>query len=70
MSAPIRQDDFVQSIADALAGVRDGAGLPQLVEAELRALIAGVVHRRPQIHGIGAVSDGCSDGIEGAGRGQ
>ena len=45
----------------------DRTGLLQLIERELRALVAGVVHGRAEIDGIGAIGDGCAHRVERAG---
>ena len=50
--------------------VRDAARLLELVERELRALVARVELLDAQVHGVGAVGDGGADGVEGAGGAQ
>ena len=42
----------------------------QLIQGELRALVARVEARGAQVHGVGAVGEGGADGVEGAGGGE
>ena len=63
-----RLDENVEREVDAAAAlVRDAARLAELVEGELRALVARVEARRAQVDRVGAVRDGGADGVERAG---
>ena len=55
--------------ADA-ARRRERARLLQLVEGELRAVVARVEALGAEVHGVGAVGDGGPDGVERAGGGE
>ena len=67
----MRLDEHVEGEVDPHAArMGDGTGLRQLVERELRAFVAGVVHRRAEVDGVGAVGDGGAHGVEGAGGGE
>ena len=55
--------------ADAV-GVRDLAGPPDVVEGELRAVVARVEALGPEVDGIRAVGDGRAHGLEAAGGGE
>ena len=48
----------------------DGARLGELIQGELGALVAGVVHRRAEGDRVGAIGDGGTDRVECAGRGE
>jgi hypothetical protein len=66
-----RLEEDVEREVDACAvSVGDEAGLFELVERELRALIAGVELLDTEVNGVGSVRDGGADGVEGAGWGE
>src|SRR5690606_15434073 len=46
--------------------VRDGAGLRELVDGELGAVVSGIEACRTDIDGVGSVGDGGAHGVEGA----
>ena len=50
--------------------MREAAGLPELGQGDLGAVVAGVEPLGPQVDGVGAVGDGGADGIERAGGGK
>jgi hypothetical protein len=50
--------------------VGDETGLLQLVQRELRALVAGVELLDTEVNGGGSVRDGGADSVEGTGWGE
>src|SRR5207237_7025345 len=67
----VRLDEHVEREIDAAAAaVRDAAGLGQLLERELRALVARIETLRAEVHGVGAVGNGRADGVQGTCRRQ
>ena len=61
-------DEDVEREVDAAAAlVREAAGLAELVERELRALVARVEALGAEVDGVGAVGDGGANGVERAG---
>ena len=61
-------DEGVECQIDAHAtGMRQPARDLELIECELRALVASVVTLRAEVHSVCAVGDGRPHGIEGAG---
>jgi hypothetical protein len=44
--------------------VSESARLPYLAHRQLRSLIAGIEPLRAEVHCVGAVRDGCADGVE------
>ena len=66
-----RLEEDVEREVDACAvSVGDEAGLFELVERKLRALVAGVELLDTEVNGVGSVRDGGADGVEGAGWGE
>ena len=64
-------DQHIEREVDPCAtGVGDGACLGELVQGELGALVAGVVHRRAEVDRVGAIGDRSTDRVECAGRGE
>jgi hypothetical protein len=50
--------------------VCDATRLGQLLQRELRPLVAGVEALGAQVDGVGAVGDGCTNGVERTSRGK
>ena len=63
-------EDVEGEVDPPLPRVGDATGLLHLVQAELGALVAGVVARGAEVDGVGAVCHGGAHGVERAGRRQ
>ncbi len=63
-------EDVEREVDAGAAGMRQKAGLFQLVHGELRAVVAGVEALGAEIDGVGPVGEGGTGGVEGAGGGK
>ena len=60
-------EDVEREVDPSAAFVGDAAGLAELIQGELRALVARVEARRSHVDGVGAIRDRGANGIERSG---